>query len=427
MKSFSKFLTEAASNAAKQAKKLGLTNDSHGAWTDAEGRIVARTIEGELVFNSGRKPAQDTDPLKPGSAARQAVSEIPPPPVPGSAPEELPPPEEQGGVEKTRGTLTIGFGRFNPPTAGHEKLLTKLKDIADNADGGGGAGQYIVYPSHSEGDETNPLGAEEKVLFMKKVFPDHASNIVYDPSIRTIIDALTHADVQGYQTVNVVAGGKRVKEFEELANKYNGQLYNFDAINVISAGKRAGEDATDEEIAMGDGSEKVNATALRNLTIADDDPDAFKKFKQDLPKAARGVVARELFNTVQKRLIKIGGGKKATATKEGIEFWRVAPKLHFKELREHFITGSIFNVGTLIESLNTGLAGRILRKGTNYVIAATHDGLMFKSWITDIKESKVPSGVVASKREVGTDSYREYVQALTPMEKVKSFINNNRK
>ena len=51
---------------------------------------------------------------------------------------------------------------------------------------------------------------------------------------------------------------------------------------------------------------------------------------------------------------------------------------------------------------------------------------MFKSWINDIMETKVPSGVVASKREVGTDSYREYVQALTPMEKVKSFINKNR-
>ena len=95
MKSFSKFLTEAASNAAKQAKKLGLTGDGHGSWVDSDGRIVGRTVEGELVFNSGRKPADETDPLNPGSAARQTVSEVPPPSVPGSAPEELPPPEEQ--------------------------------------------------------------------------------------------------------------------------------------------------------------------------------------------------------------------------------------------------------------------------------------------------------------------------------------------
>ena len=56
----------------------------------------------------------------------------------------------------------------------------------------------------------------------------------------------------------------------------------------------------------------------------------------------------------------------------------------------------------------------------------TNEGIMFKSWINDIMETKVPSGVVASKREIGTDSYREYVQALTPMEKIKSFINNRR-
>ena len=402
MKSFSKFLTEAASNAAKQAKKLGLTGDGHGSWVDPDGRIVGRTVEGELVFNSGRKPANETDPLKPGSAARQTVSEVPPPSVPGSAPEELPPPEEQGGVEKTRGTLTLGFGRFNPPTAGHEKLLDKIKDTAEG-------GQYTIYPSHSEDNDKNPIGAEDKVLFMKKIFPDHSNAIVYDQSIRTIIDALTHADVQGYQTVNLVVGGDRQKEFESLANKYNGELYTFDAINVISAGDRDPD---------AEGTEGMSASKLRALA-ADGD---FEAFKKGLPKAAKGSVAQELFNTVQKSI-----GKKAVATKEGIELWQIAPKLDFKSLREHFISGSIFNIGTLVENLNTGLIGRVLRKGTNYVIAVNEQGIMFKSWINDIMESKPPSGVVASKREVGTDSYREYVQALTPAEKIRSFINNNRK
>ncbi len=402
MKSFSNFLSEAASNAAKQAKKLGLKGDGHGSWVDPNGRIVGRTVEGELVFNSGRKPAQDTDPLKPGSAARQAVSEVPPPAVPSSASEELPPSEEQGGVEKTRGTLTLGFGRFNPPTVGHEKLLDKIKDTAET-------GAYNVYPSHSQDNTKNPLGAEEKVLFMKKVFPDHSPNIIYDPSIKTIIDALKHADTQGYESINLVVGSDRQKEFETLANKYNGQLYNFNAINVISAGDRDPD---------AEGTEGMSASKLRALA-ADGD---FEAFKKGLPKAAKGAVAQELFNTVQKSI-----GKKAVATKEGVELWRIAPKLDFKTLREHFVSGDIFNIGTLVENLNTGLVGRILRKGTNYVIAVTNEGIMFKSWISDIMETTVPSGVVASKREVGTDSYREYVQALTPFEKVKSFINNRRK
>jgi len=402
MKSFSKFLTEAASNAAKQAKKLGLSGDGHGSWVDTNGRIVGRTVEGELVFNSGRIPAQDTDPLKPGSAARQTVSEVPPPSQMGAASEDMPPEEEQGGAEKTRGTLTIGFGRFNPPTAGHEKLLDKIKDTAES-------GAYNVYPSHSQDDTKNPIGPEEKVLFMKKIFPDHSSNIIYDQSIRTIIDALTHADVQGYQSINLVVGSDRQKEFESLANKYNGQLYNFDAINVISAGDRDPD---------AEGTEGMSASKLRALA-ADGD---FEAFKKGLPKAAKGAVAQELFNTVQKSI-----GKKAVATKEGLEMWRIAPKLDFKTLREHFVSGNIFNIGTLVENLNTGLIGKVLRKGTNYVIAVSEEGIMFKSWINDIMESTPPSGVVASKREVGTDSYREYLQTLTPAEKVRSFINNIRK
>ena len=402
MKPFLNFLSEASSNAAKQAKKLGLSGDGHGSWMDSNGRIVGRTVEGELVFNSGRKPADETDPLKPGSAARQTVSEVPPPSVPGSAPEELPPPEEQGEVAKTRGTLTLGFGRFNPPTAGHEKLLDKIKDTADS-------GAYTVYPSHTQDNDKNPIGAEDKVLFMKKIFPDHSSNIIYDQSIRTIIDALTHADTQGYQTINLVVGSDRQKEFESLANKYNGELYNFDAINVISAGDRDPD---------AEGTEGMSASKLRALA-ADGD---FEAFKKGLPKAAKGSVAQELFNTVQKSI-----GKKAVATKEGVELWRIAPKLDFKTLREHFVSGSIFNIGTLVENLNTGLVGRVLRKGTNYVIAVTNEGIMFKSWISDIMEATAPSGVVASKREVGTDSYREYVQALTPMEKIRSFINNRSK
>ena len=111
-------------------------------------------------------------------------------------------------------------------------------------------------------------------------------------------------------------------------------------------------------------------------------------------------------------------------TKEGIELWRIAPKFDFRGLREQFVAGNIFNIGSLVENLNTGLVGRILRKGTSYVIAVTNEGIMFKSWISDLSEAKVISGVVSSKREVGTDSYREYVQQLTPMEKVRSFINN---
>jgi hypothetical protein len=79
MKNFFQFLTEAQTNAAKQAKKLGLKGDGHGSWVDPAGKIVGRTIEGELVFSSGRKPSQESDPNSPGRAARSLPPENPPP------------------------------------------------------------------------------------------------------------------------------------------------------------------------------------------------------------------------------------------------------------------------------------------------------------------------------------------------------------
>lgn len=398
MKSFFHFLNEAQSNAAKQAKKLGLVGDGHGSWVDPNGRIVGRTVDGELVFNSGRKPAQETDPNKPGPAARGLTPENPPPAAPGQGGVEVAPEEEAPEKEKTRGTLTIGFGRFNPPTSGHEKLLDKIKDTADGE-------QYIVYPSHTTDPQKNPLDSETKTLFMKKMFPDHANAIVYDPGIRTIFDALKQADAEGYSSINIVVGSDRQKEFENLANKYNGQLYNFDAVNVISAGERDPDS---------EGVEGMSASKLRALA-ADGD---FETFKNGLPKAAKGMVARELFNTVQRSM-------GAAAATEGVELWQIAPKYDQSTLRDHYVAGNVFGLGTLAESLNTGLVGRIIRRGANHVIAVTKEGIMFKSWIKDLTEyvSRIPSGVPAHKREVGTDSYREYVQRLTPMEKVKSFIN----
>jgi hypothetical protein len=393
MKSFSSFLTESISQAARQAKRLGLTGDGHGGWVDASGKVVARTVEGKLVFTSGRRPSTGTDPDKPGAAARQAV----PDEAPAGAPEAQQEPQQaepEQEVEKTRGVVTLGFGRFNPPTAGHQKLLDTIADTADGE-------QYYVYPSHSQDAKKNPLDSQTKVEFMKQLFPDHANSIVFDASIKTILDALKQADVEGFSSVNIVVGADRQKEFETLANKYNGQLYNFDEINVISAGERDPD---------AEGVEGMSASKLRKLAI---DGDA-EGFASGLPKGTKPKVAQQLFNTVRKNMA-------VTA-----ETWEVAPKFDWKSLRENYINEKIFNIGTLIENLNTGLAGRIIRKGANHIIAVTKEGLMFKSWIRDINETFTDrAGVPASQRGVGTDSYRKYVEKLTPNDKVKSLINKN--
>ena len=394
MKSFSRFLSESVTQAARQAKRLGLKGDGHGGWVDPNGKVVARTVDGKLVFTSGRRPSAGTDPDKPGAAARQALPDEPPAGNDQGAQQAAPEAEPEQEVEKTRGVVTLGFGRFNPPTAGHAKLLDTIADTADGE-------QYYVYPSHSQDAKKNPLDSQTKVEFMKQLFPDHANNIVFDASIKTILDALKQADVEGFASVNIVVGADRQKEFETLANKYNGQLYNFDEINVISAGERDPD---------AEGVEGMSASKLRKLAI---DGDA-EGFAAGLPPGTKPKLAQQLFNTVRKSM-----SVKA-------ETWEIAPKFDWKSLRENYINEKVFNVGTLVESLNTGLIGRVIRKGANHIIAVTKEGLMFKSWIRDITETFTDrAGVPASQRGVGTDSYRKYVEKLTPNDKVKSLINKN--
>ena len=395
MKSFTRFLSETVTQAATQAKRLGLKGDGHGGWVNAQGSTVARTVDGKLVFSSGRRPSAGTDPEKPGAAARQAVPDEAPAAPAGEQPQQQEPEPEQE-VEKTRGTVTLGFGRFNPPTAGHEKLLDKIQDTAEGE-------QYYVYPSHSQDAKKNPLDSETKVQFMKQMFPAHANSIVYDSSIRTILDALKQADVEGYASVNIVVGSDRQKEFENLANKYNGQLYNFDQINVISAGERDPD---------AEGVEGMSASKLRKL-VADGDAEGFAA---GLPKGVKPDLAKKLYATLAKSM-----SVKA-------ETWEIAPKFDWKNLRENYIAGKVFNVGALVESLNTGMIGRVIRKGANHIIAVTKEGLMFKSWIRDLTETFTDkSGVPASQRGLGTDSYRKYVTGLSAEAKLKSLINRNKK
>jgi hypothetical protein len=131
-----------------------------------------------------------------------------------------------------------------------------------------------------------------------------------------------------------------------------------------------------------------------------------------------------LFNAVRTGM-KI---KAASKMKEEFATWQIAPKYDQQTLREQYVTKRIFNIGDLVENLNTGLVGRILRRGTNYLICVTEQDNMFKSWIRDVMEAVVnypgaKSGVPANQREVGTADLRQYTMALTGTKKIRNFIN----
>ena len=394
MKTFLKFISE--STAVQQAKRMGLVGDGHGGWYDKKGEFVAKTDKGQLKFYNKRQRVGKQDP--PQTDKEKNLSQQTSSQPQAEKPIEMKPAQ----VEKTKGTLTVAFGRFNPPTTGHEKLLNTVATSSDDGD-------YVIIPSRSQDKKKNPLDPDMKVSVMKQMFPQHSEKIVNDPGNRTIFDILKRAHNDGYAGVRIVGGADRQKEFDKLVNNYNGKMYQFDNIEVRSAGDRDPD---------GDGIEGMSASKQRKAAAEND----FDGFLRGVPTAMNKKAARELFDNVRKSM----------NIKEGWNLWEIAPKFDWKNLRENYVSKKIFNIGETVQNINTGLIGRIIRRGTSYLICVTEDKIMFKSWLKDITEGVVngtsQSGVPASQRLIGTDAHRKYTEKLVPGSSYgKQFINKYRK
>jgi hypothetical protein len=458
MKSFFQFLNEASqSQASLQAKKLNLKSDGHGGWLDSRGEFVAKTEKGKLVFyDRGRVEGAKDRPK--GAVGKSPAAMTPETKPTVASPTPQAPSVEQLPTDDTSAdgnTLTVAFGRFNPPTVGHEKLLKAARKAATGGD-------LKIYPSRTQDPKKNPLDPDMKISFMKKMFPDFEENIINDKEMKSIFNVLIAANEAGYSNVNIVVGSDRQAEFDNLAQKYNGDLYEFDLINVISAGMR---DADAEGVSG------MSASKMRKAVMDDD----FDSFRRGTPKTLDDGDTRALFDAVRQGM---GAKKKKKVT----ELWQIAPKFDQETLRENYVTGRIFRIGDIVENLNTGLVGKIIRRGTNYLICVTEDDYMFKSWIHDVMEAEVEvpstnlkklvkkslsrvdanidgfvdgedskkkvgpygaflpqarniprnfrmkewtevSGVPADQRLVGTDSYRKYAMKMADVKKIRNFIN----
>ena len=415
MKTFLQFITEATA-ASVQAKRLGLVGDGHGGWYNrATGEFEAKTVGGQLKYYNKRQIIGGKDPKQSefekniplGSAyptqpvSQSAPVEQIPPEQTQLQPEEPLPPEEPSlvppVVPKTKGTLTIAFGRFNPPTAGHQELMDAAAMAAIET-----GEDYIIVPSRSFDPKKNPLDPDTKISIMRKLFPDHSERIVNDPNFISIFDVLKKAHNDGYTNIRIVSGPDRVKEFEKLSNNYNGQLYQFDVIEVLPAGET---DADSKNV------EGLTSSRLR-LAAAEGD---FVTFRSGLPQTVKNKEALELFD-----LVRQGMGIQELQ-QEGYELWEIAPESDLQQLRDHYVNGEIFKVGQFVENMNTGMIGQIIRRGTNHLICVTESGLMFKSWIKDVNESyseKTMSKMMRLPKKpntlVGTLGYFKYASKMTP-------------
>jgi len=395
MKSFFHFLTE--TTATQQAARLGLQGDGHGGWYK-DGEFVAKTEKGRLRFYNkrqavGKDPAQTetekniSDPNFVDPALQQQA------PAPQPVAQEAPP-VNYLPVEKTKGTLTVAFGRFNPPHLGHLQLMDTAAASAEQE-----GSDYMIVPSRSQDPKKNPLDADTKVSLMRTMFPQHSERIMNDANTRTIFDVLKKAHNDGYTNVRIVGGADRVKEFNKLATNYNGNLYQFDNIEVVSAGDRDPDS---------EGVEGLSASRMR-LAAAEGD---FKTFRAGMPPEMRPKDARAVFDTVRQAM----GIQDQVA-----EIWQIAPKFDQRTLRENYLGEAIFRIGQLVENLNTGLVGRIIRRGTNYLICVTEDNIMFKSWIKDVMEVYQEKRMDRKMRLpgkpntlVGTVGYLKYTAQQTP-------------
>ena len=373
MKKFSAFLDEAArSFAAKAAEKLNLTHVGYGKYADAAGNVTHMSKDGKLVKLSANELGQ----------------------------------QQQSGGEETangegqvdQGSISITFGRFNPPTVGHETLINK---VAREAKASGG--EYRIYPSRTQDPKKNPLDPSTKIKFMKQAYPEHANAIQSSEDMKTIFDVLTAIDSEGYSSVNLVVGGDRVSEFNSLATKYNGKLYNFEDIKVTSAGDRDPD---------AEGLEGMSASKLRKPAVEDD----FSAFDKGLPKELSKKDREALYLTLRQSMnVTESFDDFAEAS---YDLYEVAPKLDPQGLREAYFEKELFAVGTFVENSNTGIVSKVVSRGSNYVISIDEHDNIFRSWLKDLTETKnsvygfefTPAG------EQGTDELANYMRRMTPGE-----------
>ena len=348
MKKFSDFLTEAApSPAADKAAKLGLSHVGYGYYGQANGQVTHRSVNGQLIELSAEQQA-----AKNGTPAPEQGQQ-------GTG-------EEEGGNAGTKGDISITFGRFNPPTVGHEKLIERLASSSKS-------GEYKIYPSRSQDPKKNPIDPETKVHYMRQMFPDHAHAIVNNEEFKTIFDVLKSLYNEGYSQINLVLGGDRVAEFENLAEKYNGKLYEFEEISVQSAGDRDPDS---------DSVEGMSASKMRKAAAEND----FNSFRAGMPQALEDKEAKELFKELR-------GSMQVESIEDfgdaSYELYEIAPKLDPEGLREAYYDKKIFKEGAIIENVNSGITGKIVKRGVNYVIYIDEHDHVYRGWLKDLQEVSV--------------------------------------
>ena len=283
-------------------------------------------------------------------------------------------------------TVYFTFGRMNPPTIGHEKLLTALSSKA-------GRNPYRVYLSQSQDKDKNPLDYKTKIKTVRKFFPKHARSVIMNPKLRTVFEIVTSLYNEGFKNVAMVVGSDRVNEFDVLLKKYNGTkgrhgFYNFSRIDIQSAGDRD----PDAEGVTGMSASKMRAAAKDN---------DYTSFSQGLPKSVSNAEAKKIFNDVRLGM----GLKEQTDFTNSVQFEPVS------EEREQYVSGNLFQPGDIVEDKNTKQTYAIKYLGANHVIVEDVEERTQRKWLNSIQK-------VEGTMKPNFERYKSYIQK-TPVNEVK--------
>ena len=287
MKAFQTFITEArTTKASQEAKRLGLVGDGHGDWYDRTGKLIAKTVAGDLKYfgsggakqdEGGSRSSVGTVNRGRGTFAKDIVNNLKlQPPTPEDRRVATPQQSDRTlvGQAKDNGPLTIAFDKFDDEEISNN-LISTVEELSKNR-------FFYIFPSR-----------ESNIEELKNAYPKISESIIDDTNAETIYDVLQSLYENGFDAINIVVRKSRAEAISKLAYEQNGELYNFVMLNVIPAEERT--------------------------------------------------------------------------------------------IREQYIAGDIFKVGSMIES--RGKEGKVIRRGANHLICLDEDQNMFRCWVSEAKES----------------------------------------
>lgn len=249
--------------------------------------------------------------------------------------------------------VVFAFGRFQPPTTGHELLVNAVKKVASAQ-----KADHIIFASRSEDKKSNPLPVDRKVYYLKRMFPK-TNFVAANAEVRTFMEAATMLSKK-YKNIIMIAGSDRVPEYKKLLDKYNGTVFHFDTVEVVSAGERD----PDADTASG-----MSGTKMREAAKKGD----FALFKKGLPHTLTELDGKRLMNE-----IRVGMGMESI--KEEIKF-------DIADIREQYYSGKIFNVGDKVTDGES--VYEILDRGANYITVVNESGDTSKKWLDSVKPINV--------------------------------------